>query len=261
MWHWTRRSTWWVVAPLGALLAAAAPPAAGAPPESAAAWITRMNEALRPGRTMQADLRMDSRDRSGEGSELRLHAARVTDGAGVRFSVRVEAPEVGKGTVLTVVDRPGQPLVRKIYDPVLRRVRELVGARRTDSFMGTEFSYEDMETVAPLERAEGTAERITVGGRELIRVTSPPFGPYERIVSDVDPATALPVQVQFYDRAGQLYKVERFSGVKTIQDHPVPTRIEMTDAETGGRTTIDLEHVRFDEPVPDAVFDGAAPGH
>jgi hypothetical protein len=249
---------------VGALLMMIAPQAAlaaGAEPsqESAAAWIQRMNQALRPGRTMQAELRMDTRDPSGGGVELRLHEARATDASGVRFSVRVESPPAGKGTVLTVVDRPGQPLVRRVYIPVLRRVRELIGVRRTDSFMGTEFSYEDMETVAPVERAGGSAERISVGGREIVRVTSPPFGPYERIVSDIDPVTALPLQVQFYDRAGQLYKVERFGDVKTIQGHPTPTRIEMTDAETGGRTTIALEHVRFDEPVPDAIFEIGEP--
>ena len=264
---YTRRgSSWLRGAALGALLVAAAPAASAAPaaaeaaPESAAAWIARMNQALRPGHSMQAELRMDTRDRAGEGIELRLREARVTDAAGVRFSVRVEAPPAGKGTVMTVLDRPGQPLVRTLYDPLLRRVRELVGVRRTDAFMGTEFSYEDMDTVAPPERAGGTAERIRMGGRELVRLTSPPFGPYERIVSDLDPTTALPLQVQFYDRAGQLYKVERFGEVKTIQGHPVPTRIEMSDAETGGRTTIALEHVRFDEPVPDAAFDLGVPG-
>jgi hypothetical protein len=70
----------------------------------------------------------------------------------------------------------------------------------------------------------------------------------------VDKATLLPVQRDYYDPAGTLWKTETFE-VETIDGAPTPIRIVMTDLQGKTSTEQRISNVSYDVNIPDELFD------
>lgn len=230
--------------------AAASPSELGSP----ASWIDRMTAALWPSPTVQADVSLESSDEIGRGLDTEMLLLRRQRGDEVDSQIRVISPEVSLGTVYEVSSAPAKPIERWVYLPAVRRLRNLIGTRRTDAFMGSEFSYEDLDIAAPVESEWRSVERIDENGRSLVRVTGAPYSFYERVETVIDPTTSLPVRVSYFDRSGNLFKQETFAGIETVDGHSMPTRIEMDDVETGSKSVLRLRNIRLREAIDEKAF-------
>jgi len=222
--------------------------------ESPGAWIERMTHALWPSDAVQAEATLESKDENGEGLDMELRLVRDRHGDELRTQLRVVAPEGAAGTVYEIDAHASRPLERKVYLVPVRRTRDLRGVRRTDSFMGSEFSYEDLEIAPPRESEWRHAERFEENGRPLVRVTSSPYSVYERVEAVLDPTTALPVRVSFYDRDGVLYKLETFGELVKIDGHSMPTRIEMDDVQSNAKSVLHLRNIRLGQAIDEKIF-------
>jgi hypothetical protein len=238
---------------------------AGAAPEevaqdalSPARWISRANAALLPGDSMLARAQIVTHDPLGGTSHDVLDMARVSEGDATRTLIEVEAPEAGAGTTYEIVARPGRPLERWVWLPELRRLRKIFGVQRTDPFLGTEFTYEDLGLALPVERRAGVARRVGEPPHRLLELESPPYHYYSRVVTRIDPATNLPTTVSFYDRAGQLFREQRFGEVRQIDGRPFPTVIAVRDVQTGAYSVLTFQSVRFDVDIPPQRFSESA---
>jgi hypothetical protein len=223
-------------------------------PLSPASWIDRSNDAISPTSSMRARARITTRSEYQPESVDVLDVVRARFGDTTRTLIEVEAPQAGQGTVYEIVARPGEPVERWAWLPELRRLRKIVGVGRTDSFLGTAFTYEDLGLVSPGERGTGRATWAVEDGRPVVEVESDPYHYYGRVVTHIDPETKLPTNVLFYDRAGQLFREEHFGGVRTIDGHPFPTEVRVRDRLTGDESTLTFESVEFDVDVPEKVL-------
>jgi Outer membrane lipoprotein-sorting protein len=221
---------------------------------SPGSWIDRMTAALWPTASVKADVSLESSDEIGRGLDTEMLLVRRQRGAEVATQIRVIKPDPSVGTVYEVSSTAGKPIERWVYLPAVRRLRNLVGTRRTDSFMGSEFSYEDLDIAAPLESEWKSVERIEENGRSLVRVTSAPYSSYERVEIVIDPATSLPVSASYYDRDGSLFKRATFGEIQTVDAHPMPTRIEIDDVQTGAKSVLRLRNIRLQEPIDEKTF-------
>ena len=213
-----------------------------------------MTAALWPTASVKADVSLESSDEIGPGLDTEMLLVRRQRGAEVDTQIRVIKPDPSVGTVYEVSSTPGKPIERWVYLPAVRRLRNLVGTRRTDAFMGSEFSYEDLDIAAPVESEWKSVERIEENGRPLVRVTGAPYSLYERVETVIDPATSLPVRVSYFDRSGELFKRASVREIQTVDGHPMPTRIEMDDVETGAKSVLRLRNIRLREPIDEKAF-------
>jgi len=224
--------------------------------DDAATWVERMNRALNPGTTMSATVEIRTVwDPHEKGIGLVADYKRRTGPKGMRVLLVVREPEEARGSAYEVCRAPDGSLERWVWQPFVRRVRRIAGVQRTDPFLGTEFSYEDIGLAIPAERARGEVHRIQEGGRTLVRLDSPPYHYYSRVVTVIDPTTKLPVRVSFFDGAGQRIRVQTFDEVQEIQGHLFPTRIRKRDLVTGAESTLRFLDVRFDSPLPLELFE------
>jgi hypothetical protein len=132
-----------------ALCAAVAPVAPSAP--LSAAEIARRVRDRDTGRDSRAELRMKLFDRRGRVREraltlltLRGLPAGASAKAGDRLLIRFTYPNDIRGTGFLVWEHPDGDDERFLYLPSLGRVRRIAGSEAQESFVGSDFSYEDI---------------------------------------------------------------------------------------------------------------------
>jgi hypothetical protein len=66
--------------------------------------------------------------------------------------------------------------------------------------------------------------------------------------------TFLPVQSEYFDKAGKKYRVYRALKVETIQGRPTVTQASMEALQTGSKTVVTYSDVRYDVDLPEEIF-------
>lgn len=116
------------------------------PGAETADWIARQVDERDTGKDSRFEMAMTLFDRQGRTRERRLTVTtlRGSGPRGDRVLVRFEAPNDIKGTGLLVWEHPTAEDERFLYLPALGRVRRIAGAEKQESFVGSDFSYEDI---------------------------------------------------------------------------------------------------------------------
>jgi hemolysin III len=178
--------------------------------DSAHIWLERMRAALAPSSSTQARATLETWDGFEVGTVIEMKVSRHTSPAEKRTLMELTQPDAAKGTVYEVVAGSEGSLEGWEYLPSVRRLRRMSGIHRTDLFMGTEFSYEALDFVGSMERVPGRVEWVREEGRSLVRVTSPPGLSSGKVVTLIEPMTALPVRIAFFEESGELIRVQEF---------------------------------------------------
>lgn len=171
-----------------------------------------------------------------------------------------DPPEV-KGVGFLSLPRPGGANPDQwLYLPSMKRERRIAPQDRDSSFVGTDFSYEDMEefdhekykvALQGEEIVEGYACYVInafpqeKGGRSV----------YEKRVIWLRKDILFPVRHDLY-RKGMKEPGKRlvFSDIQKVDGHWVARKMEMADLKKGSRTTVLLKEIAFDKPQPAGRF-------
>lgn len=214
-------------------------------------WVARQVQDRDTGRDSRASLRMRLVDRHGRVRERALELLTREGGrAGDRVLVRFVYPNDIKGTAFLVWEHPGAPAretERFLYLPSLGRVRRIAGEEAQESFVGTDFTYEDIGgrefddyTYALLEAPSGDTYRLE-SKRKGAGVTFP------RVVSVVRADSFVVVQADVYNKRNERQKV--YSVQKLARVEGIWTVLESTMADELNRTRTDLVVERIDYNV------------
>lgn len=150
-----------------------------------------------------------------------------------------------------------------LYLPALRKTRRIAGTDKRESFVGTDFSYEDLEAerldeyryeVVGTEALDGVEAWIVEAvptDRENVEVTA--YGRRELWVSR-DHAVIL--QAKYYDEDGTYVKRFRAEDVRQVEgtDKWRAHRLTMEDIQDGGRTVLEIAEYRIDQGVTEEYF-------
>lgn len=175
---------------------------------------------------------------------------------GKRLVMVMLEPNDVKGNAYVIWEPKDKPSAVWTYMPFLRRVRELLGVDAYEHFLGTDFTYADLGFVRlhPQYRLLGEEDH---GGKKTYKIEeSVPKerAYYSRVITWVSKGSMLPIQRDYYDVAGTLWKTELFEEEK-IDGVPTPIRIQMKDLQGKSSTEIRVSDVRYNVEVPDALFD------
>jgi len=93
-------------------------------------------------------------------------------------------------------------------------------------------------------------------GKQVYKLEDHPIDSpyYSKVVSYVLTDTILPVERDFYDRAGRLFKTERCT-VDTANGAPTITKIVMNNVNSGGSSELDVTKVITNKQPPADLFD------
>lgn len=238
-------------------------PAAQTP---SAASIARQVHDRDTGRDSRGSLRMRLFDRHGRSRERAMSLAtlrgRAAPGAqatapdGDRLLIRFTFPNDIRGTGFLVWEHPDADDERFLYLPSLGRVRRIAGAETQESFVGSDFTYEDIggrefdEYAYAFAGADGTTASWTppAGGppQPAWRLESrrkDRNAEFPRVVSLVLKDSLVVVHADIFNRRDEKQKVytvkrlDRIEGIWTVMESEMTNALEKTRTELIVETT------------------------
>lgn len=217
--------------------------------------LERMAAALEPGADMKADVEFLIYNDRGEQVRWTGRYLRTTTPPVKR--VVLDAPADLAGVSVVVKGGPADVSGIRIYLPFVRRVREIRRDMEGASFMGSDFTFEDIGFVA-MEFHQHTllSEETLDDGRSCMRLDSVPDRSwwYGRVAYCIDTTDWIPRRTEYFDPAGRKYKV-RTMRVETVGGHPTPVSMTMEVLPEGTRTVMTLSNVAYDTGITPAMLE------
>lgn len=170
-------------------------------------------------------------------------------------------PEV-KGTGFLQWVDPHSHNQQWLFLPALKRVRQISGTSERESFMGTDFSYEDLAIMTEIldwsaDDAEAAIERQEACEDSQCWVLS--FVPrekdvaYARIRVWLDRDYRLR-RFEFMDESGEAVKDLAATDIRPVGAIPTAFRLAMRNLRSGSRTEVTFDAVRYDTGLSDRMF-------
>lgn len=138
---------------------------------------------------------------------------------------------------------------------LIARVRKILPVTAYEHFLNTDFTFADLgyveykgtyELLGDEDRAEEPAHKVA------LRPENPWY--YSRVITWVSKETHLPIEREYYDVKGRLWKRETFEQVTIIDGIPTPLRIRMRDVQNETTSLFAVSDERFDLEIPKDLF-------
>ncbi len=238
--------------------ASSLPPAASAstqenpPDESARSVFEELDRRRSNAEYEMADMTMTIHNARGRTRTRELSTWNINRDDVTKQLVFFESPADVRGTgLLTVTDNGRES--QRIYLPAVGRVQTIGASQRSDRFMGSDFTYEDLGQLDPdqfdFTEIDRNSERI------LLEAVPRRESQYERIHFFIDPDQYLLIKAEYFDSDGEIFKrLELHDYINVTDELWRPGLMVMFDLEDGRKTELRWTDRTFDEPIPDEYF-------
>jgi len=224
-----------------------------------AASIVRSSRDRIKADTVSTRSRMVIRAKNGTTTERLIDQYSKDGPKGNRTMIVFQRPETVAGTRFLTMENPGGAEDRWIFLPSLGKVRRVAASEGSGSFMGTDFSYDDISSAsrnADLDTHTLLREE-TLDGSACYVIQSVPKNSsyqYSKMVMWVTKDNKITAKIELYDRRNTLVKVVEMTGLKEVQGRLTTTEIKLTTVAEGTSTTIYTDRIEYDSPIPESVF-------
>ncbi len=219
------------------------------------------------GATTHAMVQMILTDRNGTRSErvIEQYGAEA-EGDLTRSVIIFHQPASVKDTRFLSVENADRDDDQWIYLPALQRVRRIAAGEGSGSFMGTDFSYDDLgsrdsdgytHTILRRENVSFSSGGATVTRQAYVVDVTPNAdsdSQYSRMVEWVDPESWTPIRIELYDRDGELTKVNTVTRLERVQGFWTIIGNTMETVRTGHRTELVMQRFVYNQEIPAGLF-------
>lgn len=151
-----------------------------------------------------------------------------------------------------------------IYLPALKKVRRLVSSNKSDSFVGSDFSYGDIMGYKVQDFEHKLLGSEKTDGMDCYVIESTPIN--EKIKQDnglsrrknwIRKDNLFNIRGETYDLSGQLYKVFRASDVQLVDKENNKWQamtLEMTNVQINHKTIVSFKNYKVNTGVDDSYF-------
>jgi negative regulator of sigma E activity len=77
---------------------------------------------------------------------------------------------------------------------------------------------------------------------------------YSKTITWIDKASFLIYKSEMYNRRGEMIKVMEMSSFSDVQGRLTPMQTKISTVGAGTSTTIYMEIIKYDDPIPEGVF-------
>jgi len=187
-----------------------------------------------------------------------------SEGGNQKYFIYFHQPGDVRRMVFMVWKYPEKEDDRWLFIPAVDLIRRIAADDKRSSFVGSDFSYED------ISGRDVSADKYTLlreerlGARDCYVIRSTPItaADYTKRISWIDKKTFLPIKEEYFDAQGQLFRVftaDRIENISTGEGDkktvwPTITKRTMKNVKTGHRTEVTINSITYNLGLKDGDF-------
>ena len=186
--------------------------------------------------------------------------ARVARGKDGRLKSRVTflEPADAVGTELLILEEGGGAASQYLWLPKTARLRRISGSQRNEAFMGTDFSFGDLQGRGLQTGEAKSAGAEAIGGAPCSRVDvqiTDGEDSYGKVQLWIDERLMLARQIKFFDKAAVHVKTLVVDQVQAGEPgRTVMKKFRMINHLRNSVTTVETRDIDTRTPLPEALF-------
>lgn len=249
------------------LLAAASRPALASPGElpEGEEVARRINARSRPSQASRLAT-LEIVDREGRVRERRLRSFWKLEPEARRLLIFALSPPEMKHEAFLAYDYfdSAREDEQWIYKPTRKRAQRIASPRRGDSFLGSDFTLEDLKKEDRVEIGEYTWKTLgegTLDGQRVLLLEQVPATKrlatelgYGRILNYVDPKLWMRRKIEFFDARLAPLKTFDIGPIEQIDGYWTARSVEAVHHGTGQRSLLRFDQIDYRSPLEDAFF-------
>lgn len=202
-------------------------------------------------------------DRKGEKKQRVVRSFKKTGADGLARSLLLftEPADLDGTSILSLETAPGK-VAQWLYLPAAGKLQRIAARAKTDYFMGTDLTYEDMEADDLENFALQLAGSAEVDGQDCWVVEAAPASDavrrksgYSKRVFYVRKDITFTVKVEFFDRRGRAVKTQTNHDLQQVRgDMWVAKKSLIDNARARHKTLVGLAAFEVDVELPDEIF-------
>lgn len=163
----------------------------------------------------------------------------------------------GTGFLQYEYDDPSKEDDRWLYMPALKKVKRITGSSKSDYFMGTDFTYDDMGDRSVDEDKHKLLREEEVDGIKCWVVKSIPKDKdymYSKTTKWIRQDALIPIKVEFYDKQDNLLKILTVFDIRKQDGYWTVFKMEMDNIQDMHKTILEIEEMYYDIGLKDNLF-------
>ena len=227
--------------------------------ESAASIVEKSRDRIKAD-TVSSRSRMIITAKNGAVSERVMDQYTKKDSRGNNRAIIVfQDPASVRGTRFLTMENPGKDNDQWIFLPSLGKIRRIAASEGSGSFMGTDFSYDDISSAdrdADLDNHKILREE-KFRDEDCYVIESVPKDSnyqYSKMIQWIGKNSLVPYKVELYDKRGNQAKLLEILELKDVQGRLAPIVTKMSTLAAGTSTSLNVGTLKYDDPIPEGVF-------
>lgn len=225
-------------------------------PQAQGEWVARQAEQRDSGRDGRVIFKMRLFDRQNRMRERALTVLSKKAPGGDKSLTRFTYPADIAGTGFLVWEHSDADDERFLFLPSLARVRRIAGSEAQESFVGSDFTYEDIGgrefehytyTLINDTAENGTAYTLESKSRDA-------NARFPRVVSTVRKDNFVVIRAEIYSKRGDVQKAFEATRVEKVGKYWTVMAMSMKDLGQQTRTELTVDKAEYDIGLSDDVF-------
>ncbi|MFQ5791210.1 MAG: outer membrane lipoprotein-sorting protein [Acidobacteriota bacterium] len=206
-------------------------------------------------RVLMRLINKDGKERIREMTMLRLNSEEPGE---QKYFLYFHRPGDVRDMTFMVWKHPEGDDERWLFIPAIKLVRRIAANDKRSSFVGSDFSYEDISGREVEEDTHSLVREETVEGRAAFVIRSVPKdekgAEFSYKLSWIDKENFVLWREEYYDRRDELYKTFTADEVRQVQDYWTAVKRTMKNMQNGHRTEVTFRAIDYDVGLEDGLF-------
>jgi outer membrane lipoprotein-sorting protein len=140
-----------------------------------------------------------------------------------------------------------------MYMPAFGKPKKITLLAKSQSFSGTDFSYEDMSVTSYADNYSGTLVETTEDNYLIELIPNNEKSNYSKILLTMDKVLFTQKKMDYFDKGGNKFKVSSFEYAES-GDYLYAKKVTMANLKKQSMTKIEFTEVVFDQGLDDELF-------
>ena len=164
----------------------------------------------------------------------------------------------GTGFLTWDYDQVGREDDKWLYLPAMKKTRRISGSSsKTNYFMGSDFTYDDMGSRNVDEDDHKLLREETIGGHKCWVVQSIPKNSgeiYSRKIAWIRQDCLISVKVEYYDKLDKLHRKLEMSNIEKVDGFWTAKKMHMTNVQTNHQTILTINNPKYNIKIDQSAF-------